>query len=99
MQLHVFTYPPHKKHFPLKFQENRWVDKSKILLAFHELFDYYRDSHLVISYRSDGIPSVEELIKAVKQFKSKCKYVIFKNYKYVLSTNNNSHEILIIGYD
>ena len=88
-----------KKHHPLKAQANRWVDKTKIAPAFYELIDHYKHSHIVISYRSDGIPSVEELIKMIKQFKKNCRLVTSKNYKYVLSTNNNSFEVLLIGWD
>ena len=88
-----------KKHHPLFSQYNRWVDKNRIDSAFLDLISHYRNSHLVISYRSDGIPSVNDLIKIVKQFKKNYKLVTFKNYKYVLSTNNKSDEILIIVWD
>ncbi len=88
-----------KKHRPIYSSYNRWVDRNKISDAFLELISHYRNSHLVISYRSDGIPSVNDLIKTVKQFKRNYKIVTYKNYKYVLSTNNKSDEILIIGWD
>ncbi len=88
-----------KKHHPLYSPYNRWVDKNKIKDAFLDLISHYRNSQVVISYRSDGIPSVDDLIKIVKQFKKNCKLVTFKNYKYVLSTNDKSDEILIIGWD
>ncbi len=88
-----------KKHRPLYSPYNRWVDKNKIIDAFLDLISHYKNSHIVISYRSDGIPSVDELIEIVKQFKRNYKVVIFKNYKYVLSTNNKSDEILIIGWN
>jgi adenine-specific DNA-methyltransferase len=88
-----------KKHRPLYSSYNRWVDRNKIRDAFLDLISHYRNSHIVISYRSDGIPSVEDLIKIVKQFKKNSNLVTFKNYKYVLSTNDKSDEILIIGWD
>jgi len=88
-----------RKHHPLKNQYNRWVDKARITAAFYELIDHYKNSHIVISYRSDGIPAVEELFKMVKQLKRKCKLITYANYKYVLSTNDNSHEILLIGWN
>lgn len=88
-----------KKHRPLFSKYNRWIDKNRINSAFFDLLSHYRDSHLVLSYRSDGIPSVNDLISIVKQFKKNYKLVTFKNYKYVLSTNNKSDEILIIGWD
>ena len=88
-----------KKHRPLKAHNNRWTDKAKITSSFYELIDHFRKSHIVISYRSDGIPSIEELISIVKQFKRNVRLMTSKNYKYVLSTNNNSNEILLIGWD
>ena len=88
-----------KKHRPLSSTYNRWVDKNKIKDAFLDLISHYRKSHLVISYRSDGIPSVDDLVKIVNQFKKNSKFVTFKNYKYVLSTNDKSDEILIIGWN
>ena len=88
-----------KKHRPLYSQYNRWVDKNKIKDAFLDLISHYRNSHIVVSYRSDGIPSVDELIKIVKRFKKNYKLFTFKNYKYVLSTNHKSDEVLIIGWD
>jgi len=88
-----------KKHHPLHSRYNRWVDKNRIAPAFLDLISHYQNSHIVISYRSDGIPSVADLIKIIQQFKKNYKLVTFKNYKYVLSTNNNSDEILIIGWD
>ena len=56
-------------------------------------------SHLAISYRSDGIPAIEELYKIIKQFKKNVRILYFGDYKYVLSHNGNSQEVLIIGYD
>ena len=88
-----------RKHNPLLPRQNRWVDKNRILQAFNELIEHYKKSHIVISYRSDGIPAVEELIRILKKFKKNYKLIVFKNYKYVLSKNNNSDEILLIGWD
>lgn len=88
-----------RKHLPIFTEYNRWLDKLKIADAFIQLIGHYRNSHIVISYRSDGIPSISELVNIVKQFKKNYKIEVSKNYKYVLSTNNNSDEILIIGWD
>ena len=53
---------------------------------------------LVVSYRSDGIPSISELERLLEKYKSKVKEVRYKEYKYVLS-NNRSEECLLIGLD
>lgn len=88
-----------RKHHPLKTQKNPWNDRSKIKNAFRELIANFKDSHLAISYRNDGIPAIDELLKIVSQFKKNYKLEKTEKYKYVLSTNGNSHEVLIIAWD
>lgn len=50
------------KHKKLRAEKNPWIDKNRIYSAFEKLFDKFADSILVVSYRSDGIPSIEELV-------------------------------------
>jgi len=86
------------KHKRLKGQDciSIWTDKKRIHSAFDRLFEKFNDSILVISYRSDGIPTVEELVTLLKKYKQNIQEIKRKNYKYVLSTNH-SEEILLIG--
>lgn len=84
------------KHKRLKASSCIWTDKKRILSAFGRLFNKFRDSIMVISYRSDGIPSVDELIALLKKYKPNVEELRRKNYKYVLSANN-SEEVLLIG--
>ncbi len=84
------------KHKRLKGNGSPWIDKKRIHLAFDRLFEKFKNSILVISYRSDGIPSIEELKSLLKKYKSDVKELKRKNYKYVLS-NNHSEEVLLIG--
>ncbi|MBC8391237.1 MAG: DNA adenine methylase [Deltaproteobacteria bacterium] len=88
-----------RKHRPLRKTENPWNSKDTIHKAFEDLIYQFRKSHLAISYRSDGIPAIEELYKIIKQFKKNVRILYFGDYKYVLSHNGNSQEVLIIGYD
>jgi len=85
------------KHKRLKRSPNIWTDKQRIYDAFAQLFAYYRDSILVVSYRSDGIPSVEEIHALLKKYKRDVHVEWFGQYKYVLSTNHRSEEILFIA--
>ena len=73
-----------------------WSNKNEINAAFDKLFKKFQDSILVISYRADGIPSIEELISILRKYKSKVIEVQRKKYKYVLS-QNHSEEVLLIG--
>jgi len=85
------------KHRRLKPQPNEWTDKNLIHKAFDRLFKKYQRSMIVVSYRSDGIPSESELLSLLKRYKSKVRVEHFGQYKYVLSTNSKSEEILLIG--
>jgi len=85
------------KHRRLLPQLNDWADKNRIYSAFERVFDKYADSILVVSYRSDGVPSESELIKLLKQVKSDVRIERYRNYQYVLSKNKKSSEVLLIG--
>jgi hypothetical protein len=85
------------KHRRLKPRPNEWTDKSKIRGAFDRLFRRYAKSILVVSYRSDGIPSESELLTLLKQYKRRVRVEHYGQYKYVLSTNGQSGEMLLIG--
>ncbi|MBN2137063.1 MAG: DNA adenine methylase [Sedimentisphaerales bacterium] len=84
------------KHKRLKRSSCIWTDKKKIFAAFDRLFCKFKDSIIVVSYRSDGIPSICELIRLLKRYKPSVEDITRKNYKYVLSTNH-SDEVLLIG--
>ncbi|MFQ6091753.1 MAG: DNA adenine methylase [bacterium] len=73
-----------------------WGNKHNIRLKFRELFEKFKDCILVVSYRSDGIPSIEQLISDIKLFKKKVHVYAFDNYKYVLS-NGRTSEVLIVA--
>ncbi len=84
------------KHKRLKGNGSVWIDKKRIHSAFDKLFEKFKDSILVVSYRADGIPSIRELENLLKKYKTDIIELKRKNYKYVLSTNH-SEEVLLIG--
>jgi adenine-specific DNA methylase len=84
------------KHRRLKENGSVWIDKNQILSAFDKLFAKFKNSILVVSYRSDGIPSITDLVDLLKKYKTDVEELKRKNYKYVLSTNH-SEEVLLIG--
>jgi len=83
------------KHKKIKNGKNEWCNKGEIHKAFEKLFEKFKDSILVISYRNDGTPKIDELVKMLKKYK---KSIVVKelDYKYVLS-NSHSKEVLIIA--
>lgn len=76
---------------------NSWTNKKEIFNNFNNLFDKYKDSTIIVSYRSDGVPSPEELVALVKMRKKNVKLYYLANTKYYLAKNNDAKEILIIG--
>ena len=85
------------KHRRLKPRPSEWTDKNRIHAAFDRLFERYQDSIIVVSYRSDGIPTEAELVSLLKQYKRNVRVEHAGKYKYVLSTNSESGELLLIG--
>lgn len=85
------------KHLKYKNKKSVWSNKNRITAAFDELFRRNKNSILVVSYRSDGIPSPETLIELMKKYKESVEEVFRGNYKYALSKNGDSKEILIVG--
>ncbi len=90
------TIDYNSKHKKLKSIPTVWMDKNKIHSAFDNLFCKFRDSILVVSYRSDGIPSIDELLDILKKYKHSVHAIKRKDYKYVLSINE-LEEVLLIG--
>lgn len=85
------------KHRRLRPRPSNWADKRKIHTAFDRLFCRFQESILVVSYRSDGIPSELELVSLFKRYKRNVRVEHYGKYKYVLSTNSESKETLLIG--
>jgi len=84
------------KHRRFKKVKNCWNDENEIYNAFERLFKKFSDSILVVSYRSDGIPSIDELEELLKKYKKTINIFVRKNYKYVLS-NGHTDEVLFIA--
>lgn len=84
------------KHHRLKPVKNDWNNKKLIHKSFEQLIEKYQDKTLVISYRNDGIPSKDELIEIISEYKKKVVVKNYTNYKYVLS-NKKTDELLFIS--
>ena len=85
------------KHRRLKRRPSAWTDKYQIQTAFERLFERFQDSIIVVSYRSDGIPSEGELVSLLKEYKQHVRVEHFGQYKYALSTNSEAEEVLLVG--
>ncbi len=85
------------KHRAFRRRHSEWTDAPRIRGAFDRLFHRFRDSIIVVLYRSDGIPSEDELASVLGRYKTHVRVEHFGPYKYVLSTNSGSNEILLVG--
>lgn len=86
----------HSKHLRLKRTNSVWNDANHIKEAFIRLFRQFRHSVLVISYRSNGTPAVEELISMLENEGREVQVYKSMEMKYVLS-NKQSCEVLLVA--
>jgi adenine-specific DNA methylase len=85
------------KHLRFQRQPSEWTTPRKLAAAFDRLFERFESSILVLSYRSDGFPSVDDLAQSMRRVKPNVTVERLENYKYALSKNTQSSEILLIG--
>lgn len=83
-------------HKRLKRVSNPWCDKNKIAGEFEKLIKHYSRSILAISYRSDGIPSVDELKLMLKKYYKSVEMFESWEIKYALS-KSRSKEVLLVA--
>lgn len=86
------------KHLPLRTHKPQpWSRADQVLPAFQQLLHHFRNSIICISYRSDGIPSVDELRSLLSTQKRDVQMVKLCRYQYALSPSRNASEMLLIG--
>ena len=78
--------------------------KAGAVDAFSRLFNHFRSSILVVSYSSNGIPSEDQMVALLKEYKRKVEVhkalhrYSHGNHNHKVGDNNNSvHEYLFIG--
>ena len=74
---------------------SRFTKKSEILSSFNKLFEHFRDSIIVLSYQSDGIPSRDEILTLLGNFEKEVN-VFSRPHRYVLSSQPKE-ELLFIA--
>ena len=84
------------KHKRLKPIKSVWTDAKLIEKAFERLIEQFKDSILVISYRSDGIPSITKIVEILNMFGKVVTIYESSDMKYALS-NKKTSEILLIA--
>ena len=87
------------KHLRLVREPSPWTNARQNGTQFRNLFDRFRKSTLVVSYRSDGIPTIDELATWLRDVKRRVRIVEGETYQYALSKNRKSREVLLVATD
>ncbi len=87
------------KHLRLVRRKDPWGDPRTCHAMFERLLDRFRKAILVVSYRSDGVPTIAELTDRLRSVKPHVRIVQGTRYQYALSTRRNTREVLLIGTD
>lgn len=86
------------KSYPTPFST-----KNGAAEAFNSIFKRYKNSILIVSYSSNSLPTMEEMINLLKQYKENVDVVPI-DYKYSFgtrtnTTRNNVQEYIFVGYN
>ncbi len=85
------------RHLRLRRKPSPWHQPKRIQQVLGETIDHFRHSILAISYRSDGIPSPQEIERLLGRHKARVRIARYGRYRYVLSTNRRAEELLFIA--
>jgi adenine-specific DNA methylase len=86
------------RHKPLAVRgASPWADPARIKGAFEAAIDRFSAATLVISYRSDGIPTVDDLARFLARAAKRVEIVDIGGYTYALSKNKRSREVVLVG--
>ncbi len=85
------------KHLRLIREADRWSNPTTCVDALRQLIERYSDAALVVSYRSDGIPSIDEITEMVRTRKRRVSVEELASRPYALSTNRRTREMLVVG--
>jgi adenine-specific DNA-methyltransferase len=85
------------KHLRLTPVDNPWSDPMRSPDMFRRVFSQFRNAVLVVSYRSDGTPGIDELQSALREVKTVVRVEELETYQYALSKQRQTREVLIIG--
>jgi adenine-specific DNA methylase len=77
--------------------ESPWSDPGRIAGVFEEAISRFAGSRLVVSYRSDGVPSIEDIAGWMRRAGKVVRVIDAGTYVYALSRNRRSREIIVTG--
>lgn len=77
---------------------NPWSRRRRIRELLRSVYRRHRRAILALSYRSDGVPSPDELLADLRSVRGEVAVHDAGAYRYVLSTNRRSRELLFVAY-
>ena len=81
----------------LQPEPDPWLSADGARKNFRQLIERFAESILVVSYRSDGIPSEDELVSMLKSIGKRVQVFRASPRPYALSRNRDSQELLFVG--
>ncbi len=85
------------RHLELQRVRSPWNDRSRVHRSFEGLFERFAGSTLVVSYRSDGTPTIDELIELLRGTGRRVEAHQTDRIQYALSKNRRSREVLLVA--
>ncbi|MBU2061536.1 MAG: DNA adenine methylase [Bacteroidetes bacterium] len=85
---------PHK---PINKKRSAWLDKNTAAYELQQICKYWDKSAIILSYRSDGIPTPDEIMNIMSIDGRKAELHSAGEYQYALSKNKQNEEIFIVS--
>lgn len=80
-------------------KSREFENRTNYLRELNELLSHYPDSIIVMSYTSEGYPSIDELEIQLRRHKRHVEVIYFGKYNFALNkSNQNRQEVLFIAY-
>jgi adenine-specific DNA-methyltransferase len=90
---HDASYP----HKPVARQYSSWVKADSALYELGQIRDWFRNSIVVMSYRSDGMPVLSQIVEVLSAGGRSVEVLNAGGYKYALSQSKTSDEVVVIS--
>lgn len=75
-----------------------WADRRQIRGLLRQVYARFPRALLALSYRSDGTPHPEDLLADLRKARGEVQVHDAGEYRYVLSTNRRSRELLFVAH-
>lgn len=87
---------PRSRHRRLVAEHHSWNRPDRVRDELIRLLDRFAAAHILVSYRSDGIPAIREITDWLKRAGRTCRVRRLSRAPYVLSTNAESANVLLM---